>query len=685
VQGIPDRWFPERHFHEVMFGVWLAGCNHKSFGLKPSADRLLGVTMPTYKAVTEGRNFEDVDPDEAVIYGCADADCTRRLWLHPTVVAAVRRQREVYELERALIEPFRTMIRNGQYWDDAHLALVEAHLGAEVKRKNKLVTPATGIIGRISDQIRSMDGGATLNFDAPAQVASFFLGLRIALVEKTKGAKGQYATGEDVIAKYKCSHADDCAITLNTSLDCSCSHQCKWGKALVPRKKGDPKNAPPVFVEGWLCHPAIERMVMRRSLTNYARNYVLKLRAGIATYGPLLHFPFNQLGAPTGRMSAGGEKNADAAGVTAVQEQSMPDSKKAVYLPDIRAGLIANDPRLHIEDDDPEGFDIAAIDYSQIELRVAANLSKEPAWIEAFQKRIDIHLANARLAYKQPTMPRYIDDPANPGSEIENPKRGKGKTMGFAVLFGAADETVAAHGGIALDEASELLTNFWGGVAVLQRWVNQTHLNARCEKVVKTFLGRERPLHEWYTVESLTTRKMAWLARKGDREAVNTQIQGGAADIFKIAFVRVHRLIIERGWQDDCHIILPMHDELVFRVRRRLFDEIVPAIMACMATHGWPAPAGTFAIANWPVAITTDAERGPNWGKALKKYTPAVPTPRVCEACGTPSTYALCTVCQRVENRVGGIQDVQRRVPLFKVDAGPDPRLEARTRVRPVH
>lgn len=694
VVGIPDGWFPDAHFEEVLFGVWLADCNQKGFGLKGATERLLKRTLPTYKGVTDGRNFEDVDPDEAVIYGCSDADHTRQLWFHPQVVDAVRRQRNVYDLERALIEPFRTMIRNGQYWDDAHLAMVEAKLGAEVKSKKGIVVPASGIIGQLTAQIQAMPGGATLNFDAPAQVGSFLLGLGLALVDKTDS--GQVATGEEILAKYKCTHADDCAITANTSLDCTCGHQCQRGQRQVPRKKGESKSATPVFVTGWLCHPAVERIIMRRSLTAYARNYVMKIRAAIAEHGPLLHFPFNQLGAPTGRMSAGSDKKAKEAGLVPVNEQSSPDAKKQVYLPDFRAGLIANDPRLDIAADDPEGFDILAVDYSQIELRVAANLSKEPAWIDAFLKKVDIHLRNAQIAYKQPDMPRYIPDPADPTKTIENPKRGKGKTMGFAVLFGAEDSTVAEHGGITIDEASELLTNFWGGVPRLKAWINSTHSKARCEKVVRTFLGRERPLHGWYTAESLGgNRKMAWLASKGDREAVNTQIQGGAADVFKIAMVRVHRLIVARGWTNDCHIILPMHDELVFRVRRRLFDEIAPAIMATMATHGWPAEPGVFAIAGWPVPITTDAERGPNWGKTLAKYTPpaggqvsTVPM-KPCAACGqampASSILTLCGTCTRVETMVGDVVGATHRVPLFKADTGPDPRLEARVRVRPVH
>lgn len=664
VVGIPDHWYPANHFEEVLFAVWLTDCNKKSFGLKAAADRLLGFSMPTYQNTTEGRNFEDIDPDDVVIYGCSDADCTRRIWFHPRVAAAVKRQREVYTLERALIAPFRRMIRNGQYWDDAHLAKIEQALGAEVKRKGKIVTPSMGIIGALSQQICAFEGGAALNFDAPAQIAAFLLGLKIALVDKTD--TGQYATGEEVLAKYKCKHADDCAIPTGAGLNCTCNHQCQWGTREVPRR-GRKKNDPPVFVTGWTCHPVIERIIMRRSLTAYARNYVVKVREGIAAHGPLLHFPFNQIGAPTGRMSAGGDKKAKEAGLTAVQLQSSPDAKKAVYLPDFRAGLIANDPRLHIAPDDPEGFDIVAIDYSQIELRVAANLSREPAWIEAFIKKVDIHLANARLAYRDPLMPRYIPDPANPSAEIENPKRGKGKTMGFAVLFGAEDETVAEHGGIEVDMARELLQNFWGGVPVLKRWITNTHATARCEKVVRTFLGRERPLHDWYTQESLTQRRMAWLAREGDREAVNTQIQGGAAEIFKIAFCRLDDLLTERDWHAHCQIILPMHDEFVFRVRRRLIDVIVPELMATMATHGWPAPPGTFAIRDWPVPITTDAERGPNWGKALAKYKPPVPAAAI--EIVTPAPAAAGAA----------------RVPLFKVDQGPDPRLADRTRVRPVH
>jgi hypothetical protein len=103
---------------------------------------------------------------------------------------------------------------------------------------------------------------------------------------------------------------------------------------------------------------------------------------------------------------------------------------------------------------------------------------------------------------------------------------------------------------------------------------------------------------------------------KGDREAINDPIQGGEADVYKIACVKVRKLINDKGWQNDVQDIIYMHDELVFRCRVSMLDQVVPAVQETME----------FPIKGWPIKMTTDAEAGWDWGNVVKlsKFKAAV-------------------------------------------------------------
>jgi len=546
-----DGWEQPAHFEEVLWAVWLHDCNQKTFGLKAASQRILSLEQPTYKKLTEGRNFADLHPDEAVMYGCSDADCTRRLWFHPDVQKRLGRQRAVYQLEKALLLPFRRCVRNVQYWDDRVLEAIETDLGGEVKGRNgKIQRPSSGRIGALDAEISEANGGP-VNFDAPAQIGEMLTRLGVQIEERTDS--DQVATGKEVLGKYKSAH------------------------------------------------PIVSKLIMRRELAAYDRNYVRKLRAAIKEFGPGLRFPFNQLGAPTGRMSAGGEGSQAKAfekGLVPMNEQSIPDSKEHEYLPDLRAALVANDPTCAPESDP---WEIWAVDFSQIELRVAANLSGEPEWIDAFLKGEDIHHRNAQLAYDV-RFPRYNE------AGHEDPRRKKGKTMGFAVLFGATAATVAEHGGISIPAAEKLLSTFYAKAYTLSTWIERMHVFARAEQKVSTWLGRERPLTEFYGPNA-----PRWLREKGDREAVNSPIQGGAADVFKIAICRADNLIEREGWRESVEMLLFLHDEVVFRGRRSMRDVILPALLHTMST---------IKVAGHKVPYTAEAEVGPNWGAGLKPYHP---------------------------------------------------------------
>lgn len=580
-------------WQDTLFAVILQDCEQPSFGLKKTAQRLLGVTMPTFASVVtddeddEQVSFAELDPSapETIVYACADADINRRLWHDRRVVEKRKQQQAIYDLERAFLPVLQRAMLTGCWLDDRILAEVEHDIGAFQKVKGKIVKTMRpgGRLATLDARVRELlQCGPEVNFNSSAQLAKALVAAGIPLTEETDG--GQLSVSVKVLAELAKNHA------------------------------------------------AVEALIEWKKLEALDRNYVRKLRAAVTRFGPHVRFPFRQYGAPTGRMSCGGDgKKADkmaAQGYVNVNVQSLPDSEKEAYLPDIRRALVPDDPT----SPDPDPWSLVAIDFSQLQLRIAANVSREPRWVNAYVKGEDLHMENTRAAYNDPAMPKMVqalDEHGTPQFTpdgkpllVENPKRKLGKTMNFAVLFGSAEDTVAKAGKISVTEAKRLLDNFWRNVPVLSRWIEQTHRRARLEKSVKSWLGRQRPLQAYYEPGA-----QKWLQSKGDRESVNHQIQGGEADLFKIAAIRADRLIETRGWRAHAQIILFVHDELVFRVRTRLLDEIVPALLQTMEAVRMPG---------CPVAFTCDAAYGPGWGTALvnwpkeKRHTPEpVPTPAV--------------------------------------------------------
>jgi DNA polymerase I-like protein with 3'-5' exonuclease and polymerase domains len=433
------------------------------------------------------------------------------------------------------------------------------------------------VAGQLKDLLRDIYASmgvdpATFNVNSRPQVGKRLLELGVPIEERTKGGVNsvpQVATGKDILVKYE-------------------SEQ----------------------------FPFIKKLIMRAELQTQLTNYIRKMIGAVEYFGPIVRYAFNQLGAPTGRMSSGGEgKKGEAAekGYVNVNVQSLPDHEKQPYLPNIRSSIVANNLGLidtladafiaarknvgweptaeqyeqFVQPYEAEEWVVVSIDFSQIEIRVAGNLSRERAWIEAYQQGVDIHQRNAQLAYADPTISKH------------DPRRAKGKTMSFAILYQAMADTVAKHGNISEAEAQKLIDTFLGNVPSLREWVEGIKRMAAGLGYVKTFFGRKRNLKHYFEPGA-----PRGVRAQGEREGVNHPVQGTAADIFKIACCRVWRMIRERGWTNDVLVMLWVHDEIVFRIRRSHLYEAVPAIKQSME----------FPIADWPIPIVANPYVGWNLG-----------------------------------------------------------------------
>jgi len=208
---------------------------------------------------------------------------------------------------------------------------------------------------------------------------------------------------------------------------------------------------------------------------------------------------------------------------------------------------------------------ILSADYSQIELRVMASLCADPAMIEAFQSGADIHQATAARVFGVPL------------GAVTSDQRRTAKMVNFGIIYGisAFGLSQRLNGELSRGAAQEVIDEYFRQYPRVKRFQDETIERARRDGYVETLAGRRRTLRD---IDS----KNGMIRSAAERTAINTPIQGTAADMIKIAMVRVARLLDEGGYRT--RMLLQVHDELVFDLHRAEKDELVPKIEEAMKT-----------------------------------------------------------------------------------------------------
>jgi DNA polymerase-1 len=192
------------------------------------------------------------------------------------------------------------------------------------------------------------------------------------------------------------------------------------------------------------------------------------------------------------------------------------------------------------------GFKLLSADYSQVELRILAHVSGEPALKEAFARGDDIHRVTAANVLGK--------DPA----ELTSDERGRAKAVNFGIIYGISAFGLSEQLGIAREEAQSFIDIYLAQFPQVNEFIRRVIERAREDGYVTTLFGRRRPIPE--------LRASNWQTRSlGERLAVNTVMQGSAADIIKVAMIESHRRLREEG--RGSRLVLQVHDELVFEVR----------------------------------------------------------------------------------------------------------------------
>ncbi len=446
-------------------------------------------------------NMRDVEPEKIKEYAAEDADITlqlRNVFLEELKSKDV--EKIFYEVENPLVKVLTDMEFEGIRIDENFLKEYSKVLEVEAK---------------ISEDSVYEQAGVRFNLASPKQLGEVLFD-KMKLDPKAKKTKtGQYATGEDVLAKLAGQHK--------------------------------------------IC----DDILTFRELTKLKNTYIDALPELINKKTGRVHTSYSQAVAVTGRLSS-----------TNPNLQNIPvrtDRGK-----EIRKAFIPRD----------ENHVLISADYSQIELRIVAAISGDVNMCAAFKTGKDIHTATAAKVFN-------VEEAA-----VTKEMRYKAKSVNFGIIYGQGAFGLAENLKISRGEAKEIIDNYKKQFPNIQKYMDDTINFCKENGYVETLMGRKRWLKDINSA-NFTVRGFA------ERNAINSPIQGSAADMIKLAMIKIHQEFKTQNFKSK--MLLQVHDELVFDAHKDEIEIIKPVILHCMQT----------ALA-LPNDVPTDAEIGVgyNWLEA---------------------------------------------------------------------
>ena len=332
----------------------------------------------------------------------------------------------------------------------------------------------------------------------------------------------------------------------------------RWRKTSSGQYSTDVEKLSELSVE----YEIVKDILSYRKLTKLKSTYVDALPLMINSKTGRVHSNFNQARAATGRLSSDNPNL-----------QNIPIRDEAGR--EIRKAFIPRD----------EDHILLAADYSQIELRLIAEISKDETMLEAFSSGNDFHKATASKVYGVPL------------EEVSADQRRNAKTVNFSIIYGAGSTNLSKQLGIKRTEAKELIENYFKQFQGLKRYMDESVNLAREQGYVSTLLGRKRILRDINSRNNLAR-------SNAERMAINTPIQGTAADMIKLAMIDIDRAMTEANVKSK--MILQVHDELVFDIYKPELEQMKVLIEDKMKN----------AIPSLSVPILVEIGTGDNWLQA---------------------------------------------------------------------
>jgi len=307
-------------------------------------------------------------------------------------------------------------------------------------------------------------------------------------------------------------------------------------------------------------HPVVDNILEYRQISKLKSTYVDALPEMINPVTGRIHTSYNQTGSATGRMSSS-DPNL----------QNIP----------IRTDLGRQVRRAFVADNAPEWLLFSA-DYSQIELRVLAHLSQDAGLLDAFRRGEDIHSATASLMFEVPI------------NEVDSDQRRIAKVLNFGVIYGLSPHGIAQQTGFSREEGSKFIESYFAKYPGISGYIENVKVKTRETQYVETVMGRRRYVPD-INSSNFNVRGGA------ERMAVNMPIQGTAADIMKLAMIRVHHRLEQDALRSK--MLLQVHDELVFEVPKEELEAIKEVVYDEMP-----------AALELDVSLKVDIKWGNTWG-----------------------------------------------------------------------
>jgi len=294
-----------------------------------------------------------------------------------------------------------------------------------------------------------------------------------------------------------------------------------------------------------------------RELTKLQNTYIEALPKLVDKKTKRIHTNFNQTVAATGRLSSSDPNLQNIPTRTDLGRQ-------------IRKAFIA-----------PKGHNLISFDYSQIELRLAAQMSGDKKMIAAFDRGVDIHSTTASLINNV-----KLD-------EVTKKMRSEAKAVNFGILYGQGPHGLSQGADISYAQAKEFIDNYFQVYSGVKDYLNKTIEDARKNKYVSTMFGRKRKLPEINST-------IPMVRKSAERMASNTPLQGTAADIIKMAMIEIHNNIFD----EDIKMLIQVHDELVFEISDKKTELAIKKIKNIMEN-----------VVKLKVEMKVDVKIGKNWGE----------------------------------------------------------------------
>jgi DNA polymerase-1 len=338
--------------------------------------------------------------------------------------------------------------------------------------------------------------------------------------------------------------------------------QVLYGELKLPvlkRGKTGPSTDAEVLEKLAEQHPLPRVLLEYRTLSKLKSTYLDALGPLIAVDGRL-HTTFHQAATATGRLSSS-DPNL----------QNIPIRTEVGR--SIRRAFVA----------DP-GWKLLSADYSQVELRILAHIAEDPALVEAFRADEDVHVRTAAEVF------------AIPAGDVSAEQRRVAKMVNFGIAYGLSPYGLATRLDIPQDEAAAIIERYFARYTGIRRYLEETVASARRTGVVETLFGRRRLMEDLHSSNRAT-------AQAAERAAINMPIQGTAADLIKMAMLRIDTEIRQRGLRT--RMLLQVHDELLLEAPEGELEEATVLVRTAMS-----------GVASLRVPLRVDLGVGQSWAEA---------------------------------------------------------------------